>query len=208
MNVLRSLRVGLAAIATLTVLVTPAAASAHIWKVNGVEPKTKVQVEGHSTIYFQDKRNGAAMKFSCELTAKAVVGPGHPGLGEITSITNNAGKTPIVCHIVRAENPCSTSAEIQPENLPWATELTPEFEKEIYEGWTAHWKVKCTGGTGSFSEKCEGLEAPKAENLSGEVRLDFSHQWKQQVLSCESDPLALEGYEYLKIPNGESLSVA
>jgi hypothetical protein len=200
----RNLPLSLAALVTLALLATTATASAHTWKVNNVKAERQFEVQGRSTLYFHEVAQGTSMKFACELVEKAVVGPGN--LGEITAVTNSSGKTPIACTIVERGHFCTESAEVEPEKLPWATELAGIGAK-LWDGWKAYWKITCTSGAGKFSEQCSGLEAPKAENLGLEVALDFGSQFNNQELACESYPIKLEGSEHLKLTHTGTLSV-
>lgn len=204
MRSVRKLSLAILAVVALAALASATSASASTWTINSVEAKEAANVAGHATIDFTEIVGGTRMRFACELTDKGVVGPGYHG--EITSVAGSTGKTPIVCKIVNGARNCTTSAEVTPERLPWATELVKLPNGNFYVGWMGYWKINCTSGSGKFSEECHGGEVPRAEQFGTEVLLNFERQPAPYELACQTNPIKLEGSEYIGLTSAQTLS--
>jgi hypothetical protein len=128
------------------------AATAHSWRVNGSPLTGNKEVRGTSKLTFENTHEGF-YSFSCSISAKGTVST--LGLGEITSITTEAGVKAIPCTIVHSSTYCQSAMEIEALGLPWKTELATlsgELRNSITNA--AEWKVTCKGIAGTLVNYC------------------------------------------------------
>ena len=140
------------------------AATAHSWRINGSPVAKSKEVVATSKLTFENTHEGF-YSFQCSINDKGTVGT--LGLGEITSITSEAGAKSISCTIVHSSTYCGSAVEIEALGLPWKTELVT-LSGALRNGISnsAEWKVTCKGVAGTLVNYCVASPNTGVKNVT------------------------------------------
>lgn len=185
------------------------AASAHTWDINGSSPSFAEPMKASGTLTFSATY---LLSYSCPVYMEGKVGPG--AAGEITSVTNKVGGSPILCTVLSGGLGGWETVEVKAIGLPWKTEIASvggELRDRIL-GSGSGWEVfEHREGHANQTLVCRGETNTLMQNVPSSFGVEAIYNAKSPSQSCNSpeggQALKTTGSELVTSPTG-TLSVS